>query len=345
MFAINVPLRRHEDVDRLVKAGADSFYCGLNDTVGTSGGGGMNQRQSDQSSFSSIADLERAVHRAHELGREVFIAVNTRILAGPYIEKFIRQLDVAADLGIDSVIVGSMNGLMIARERHPEIKLIGSVGLGILNSRSARFFKDLRIYRAIVSRHLTPAEIAMVCDGAPDIEIEAFLMNGKCGNFDSMCGYDYYDPAGAMANFTGCVFVADKNVTRYRRYACGACALPFFATRPNFAAAKIIGRDFDVESVEKATAHTAMIRTAAINGVSGPEFNEFAMKAFKDIYKKHCGFNCHYPDSAIDEFAMSDKLDGSAIPDDGDCETCGICDGCGSGNPMTGTGKDCGGGW
>ncbi|HOC99012.1 MAG TPA: U32 family peptidase [Myxococcota bacterium] len=327
MFAINAPLRSHEDVERLVLAGADSFYCGLNDAAGTNGGGGLNQRQSDRSSFSGIADLQRAVTLAHELGREVFIAINTRLLTDTYVDRFTRQLDIAADLGLDAVIVGSMNGLMIARERHPEMKLAGSVGLGVLNSRSARFWADLGVYRVIVSRHLTPREIAMVCDGAPDVEVEAFLMNGKCGNFDSMCGYDYYDPAGAMANFTGCVFVADRNVTRYRRYACGACALSDFGTRPNFAAAKIIGRDFDVESVTKATELTFKVRAALFSGMSAPEFREFSMAAYRDIYGRPCERNCHYPDEGFP--GGGDAFTASA-GDEG-CSSCEGCDGCGGG--------------
>lgn len=325
MFAVNVPLRRNKDVDRLKKAGADSFYCGLNDTAGTSGGGGLNQRQSDRSSFGSVDELAEAVSRAHELGCEILMAINTRLLTGQFIEGFIRQLDIASDLGLDSVIVGSMNGLMIARERHPDMKLVGSVGLGILNSRSADFFKDLGIYRAIVSRHLTPEEIGMLCDRVPDLEIEAFLMNGKCGNFDSMCGYDYYDPAGAMANFTGCVFVADKNVTRYKRYACGACALPFFATRPNFAAAKVIGRDFDVESVKKATRLMAVLRPAVLGGMAGTDFETAAKAAFMEIYGHPCEENCHYPDRGADMARPVLETDTDS------CKTCEGCNGCGAG--------------
>jgi hypothetical protein len=320
MFAINVPLRSRDDVDRLVSAGADSFYCGLNDAAGTSGGGGLNQRQSDRSSFSNVADLAAAVTRTHELGREIFLAINTRLLTDSYVPRFLRQLEIAHDVGIDAAIVGSMNGLMIARDRYPEMRLAGSVGLGILNSRAARFWSDLGVYRVILSRHLTPGEIAMVCDGAPGVEVEAFLMNGKCGNFDSMCGYDYYDPAGAMANFTGCVFVADRQVTRYRRWACGVCALPAFATRPNFAAAKIIGRDFDVESVEKATALTARIRPALYSGMGAAEFSALSRTAFERIYGRPCEEICHYPAPPETADAYGD--------DDLACTSCDGCEGC-----------------
>ncbi len=295
MFRINTPLRRVDDVNRLVSAGADAFYCGLNDQPGTFGGGGLNQRQSDRSSFASVDELARAVSLVHGHGHEVFLAANTRLLAESYVDRFVRQLQTAVDCGIDAVIVGSLNGLMIARQRFPGMRLAASVGLGVLNSRSARFFKDLGVYRVIVSRHLTPDEIATVCDEVPDVEVEAFLMNGRCGNFDSMCGYDYYDPEGAKANFTGCVFVRDGRVTRYRRYACGLCALDVFGIKPNFAAAKVIGRDFDVESVEKAVRLVAMARQSLLSGVRGEAFQDAVRGYYSQVHDTGCGGNCYYP--------------------------------------------------
>ncbi len=327
MFAINVPLRRCEDVETLVNAGADTFYCGLNDAAGTSGGGGLNQRQSDRSSFESVADLKIAVEASHSNGKEIFLAINTRLLTEPYQPGFIRQLQIASDLGIDSVIVGSINGILIAREMFPDMRLTASIGLGVMNSAAARWAAGLGVYRVIVDRHLTPDEIAMVADGAPDVEIEAFLMNGKCGNFDAMCGYDYYDPAGPMANFTGCVFVKDRNITRYRRFACGACALPAFATRPNFAAAKIIGRDFDVESVSLATDLVRRLRPAVYSDISGVEFNRLARATYREVYGKDCEDNCHYPTTK-----------GSCVSGcgEGDCSSCGDAGACGSCGSETG---------
>ncbi|HOD06660.1 MAG TPA: hypothetical protein PKG98_01035 [Myxococcota bacterium] len=73
MFRINTPLRCVDDVNRLVSAGADAFYCGLNDQPGTFGGGGLNQRQSDRSSFASVEELARRLRWCMAAGTKFFL--------------------------------------------------------------------------------------------------------------------------------------------------------------------------------------------------------------------------------------------------------------------------------
>lgn len=90
--------------------GADACYLGLKKFSAR-----------DNAINFSLEDLDAAVGHARELGRKVYVAINTIVQQHEWPE-LIEDLAVCEELGVDAIILQDMGVLRAIRERFPRLK-------------------------------------------------------------------------------------------------------------------------------------------------------------------------------------------------------------------------------
>jgi putative protease len=92
---------------------------------------------------------------------------------------------------VDSVIISDLGLFLAAREDHPEARLCASTGMVALNSESVGFLSQLGASRVILERQLGIGEVRRIKEAHPGVELEAFILNGRCRNIEGFCTFQH----------------------------------------------------------------------------------------------------------------------------------------------------------
>ncbi|MCH7889142.1 MAG: U32 family peptidase [Proteobacteria bacterium] len=187
-----------------VEAGADAVYVGFRDETNARNYPGLNF---------SRPELGQGVGYAHELGRKVYVAVNTFPAAGNP-GPWRRAVDDAAGLGADAIIIADIGLLDYARRRHPEARRHLSVQASASNAEAIRFYHEaFGVKRVVLPRVLTVGEIAELNAKIP-VETEVFAFGGMCVMAEGRCALSSY-ATGRSPNLDGVCSPASH--VRYER--------------------------------------------------------------------------------------------------------------------------------
>jgi len=186
------PAALHSAVD----AGADAVYLGLRDITNARNFPGLNF---------TPAELRDALDYARRHGRpggcRIFVAINTFPAAGRR-DPWERAVDLAADLGVDAVILADVGLLDYAARRHPGLRRHLSVQASASNAEAIRFYHEaFGVRRVVLPRVLTLAEIAALNARIP-VETEVFAFGGMCVMAEGRCALSPY-ATGKSPNICG----------------------------------------------------------------------------------------------------------------------------------------------
>lgn len=223
MIKLLSPLSNRDEVEDLIAAGADEFYCGIlpdewrkDYTVAAS----LNRRQEDNSilgtspHFKSFEELKGSIARAHSHHVPVAITLNEHYYSqGQYVQ-LLSCIDRSLDAGVDALIIGDIGLIVTLRERTIPVPIYLSTAGTAFNSEAVRFYQELGVSRVILPRHLTIEEITAIASDVSDIEFEAFILNSRCANIDGFCTFQH-----GLAD----LFRDDET----KKYYCNACMLPY----------------------------------------------------------------------------------------------------------------------
>ncbi len=162
--------------------GADCVYLGFRNETNARNFGGLN--------FDAKAAAE-GVGYAHARGRRVLVALNTYAQPGAF-ERWTRALDLAADLGVDAVILADPGLMRYAVERHPDLRLHLSVQGSATTYEAINFYvRHFAIKRAVLPRVLSLAQVEHVV-GRAQTEIEVFGFGSLCVMVEGRCALSSY---------------------------------------------------------------------------------------------------------------------------------------------------------
>jgi len=200
------PLCAPDEVEALIKAGADELYCGIIEDWWRSRYGdhdSANRRQG-AANLSTRAQLAQTVARADELQIPVYLTVNTR-----YTEP---QLDYLTDLCLDFESMGG-TGIIVS-----DIGLLGRLRnitdlrrcLSLLavadNIPTIASYLRLGITRIVLPRFSTPNDARLLLQPFGGLEAEIMAFFDKCPFIDGYCrhyhGIARIDWEGTLANQT-----------------------------------------------------------------------------------------------------------------------------------------------
>lgn len=131
-------------------------------------------------------EMKEGIRFAHERNRKVYVTMN--IL--PHNEDFDGMEEYVArisDIGADAVIVSDLGVLSVVKEVNPAIPVHISTQANVTNYRSAMKYKELGASRIIAARELSLAELALIHQKVPDIELEAFVHGSMCISYSGRC--------------------------------------------------------------------------------------------------------------------------------------------------------------
>ncbi|MCC6888704.1 MAG: U32 family peptidase [Hyphomicrobiales bacterium] len=175
-----------------VEAGADAVYCGLQNATNARNFPGLNF---------SPAELEGSLRFAHANGAKLLLAVNTFPQAGKF-GLWQEAVDLAAQVGVDAIIVADMGVADYAARTYPALRLHLSVQAGASSPEAIRFYcEEFGIKRVVLPRILTVSEIAAIHRDIP-CEIEVFAFGNIGMMAEGRCSLTNY-VTGASTNMDG----------------------------------------------------------------------------------------------------------------------------------------------
>jgi putative protease len=162
--------------------GADCVYIGFRNDTNARNFGGLN--------FDAKTAAE-GVRYAHAHGGKVFLALNTYAQPGAF-ERWTGALDLAADLGIDAVILADPGLMQYAARRLPDLRLHLSVQGSATTYEAIDFYvKHFNIQRAVLPRVLSLAQVAHLAEHT-DAEVEVFGFGSLCVMVEGRCALSSY---------------------------------------------------------------------------------------------------------------------------------------------------------
>ena len=200
MIKLLSPLSKRGEVEDLIAAGADEFYCGvlLDDwRKGYTVSASLNRRQEDNSvlgtspHFKSFEELKDSITRAHSHAVPVRLTLNEHYYSHDQYAHLLSYVDRALEAGVDALIVGDIGFIVTLKERNIKIPIHISTAGTAFNSETVRFYQELGASRIIVPRHLTIEEITSLANDVSDVELEAFILNSRCANIDGFCTFQH----------------------------------------------------------------------------------------------------------------------------------------------------------
>ncbi len=279
------PVRDSSEVETLLAAGAEEFYCGITPPAWQEryGQNWINRRSPGSAGVADPVDFQRILSRA--AGRPVYVTLNAPFYPAGALEMLAEfSVELLAE-GAAGLIVADLDLLITLVECGLGSRLHLSSLATCTNPGAAAFFRELGISRIILPRHLTLAEIEETL--LPGLDFEVFLLNDGCVFEEGLCATTH--AAGAFCLNDGEQAQGISEPTRegyefwkwtlnhcgcrtnrgYPVGPCGLCALPRLL-RAGVSSLKVVGREASLVRKEASVRLAAAALRLARQG-AGPE--------------------------------------------------------------------------
>ncbi|WP_110458200.1 ubiquinone anaerobic biosynthesis protein UbiU [Shewanella algidipiscicola] len=165
-----------------LNAGADAIYVGLKDDTNARSFAGLNF---------TPKKLVQAVQYTHSLGKKLFLTINTFPQPGEE-QRWYQAIDIAADLGVDALIVADLSLLDYAHSRYPHLPLHLSVQASATNLGALSLYKrEFNIERAVLPRVLSMKQVRDLAKVTP-VDLEVFAFGSLCIMAEGRCHLSSY---------------------------------------------------------------------------------------------------------------------------------------------------------
>ena len=174
--------------------GADDVYTGIKDETNARNFAGLNF---------DVSALREGLRYAHARGKRVLLALNTYPQPGTW-RKWRRAVDLAADLGVDAIIVADLGLMEYAARTHPQLRIHLSVQGSATNYEAINFLHErFGIARAVLPRVLSMQQIGHTIAHTP-VEIEAFGFGSLSIMVEGRCALSSYATGESPNTHGGC---------------------------------------------------------------------------------------------------------------------------------------------
>lgn len=175
---IETPLRTFEEVQPLLKAGADIFYCGVLDR-------GVNNRNNNiMHQFISFDELKKASDVIHKNGKKILLTLNA---INCDFEHCVKQVERAAASGsIDGVIVADLGLIRILNQLLSDMPVILSCLTSINNSKCMDAYRQPNVKGFCFERNISIQNMQAIISKNKDMKATAFV-SGNCNNTQMIC--------------------------------------------------------------------------------------------------------------------------------------------------------------
>lgn len=250
----------------------------------------------------SEEEFANAVNYAHERNKKVYITAN--ILAhNDMLKKAPEYFEFLESQNVDSVILGDIGLMSIAKKYAPKTPIHISTQTSIVNYEAANMWHSLGAERVVLARELSFEEIAEIRANTPkDLELEAFVHGAMCMSYSGRCLISNY-LTGRDANKGECAqpcrwkynLVEETRPNEYMPVEQDEYGTYFFNSKdlctieyiPELVKSGI--DSFKIEGRAKTAYYVAGItnayQTALTEYLKNPETYKLPKQAFDEIYK------------------------------------------------------------
>ena len=174
--------------------GADAVYLGL----------GRHSARAEAVNFTPGQLAEFAAYaRSLTPRRLIYLALNT-LVRQDELPAAAEAAALAAELGLDAVIVQDLGMARLIRERFPEMAIHASTQMAIHNLAGAEAAADLGCSRVTLARELTLGETALIAARA-GVETEIFIHGALCYSYSGLCLFSSMT-SGRSGNRGNCAY-------------------------------------------------------------------------------------------------------------------------------------------
>ena len=330
---IVAPLSKIEELDPLIEAGADEFYCSVvpADWMEKFGSSAVSRRLF--SSLSSEADLEQAIERIQRYGKHISLVMNAQHYTSEQMDCMLHLAERFAAKGGNAIIVGDPVLLGMIGQEQLGVGLHLSSIAACRNKHNAEFYAELGATRIIFPRDMTLKEMERLSKAKPHLEFEAFMLNDGCVFEEGVCHsihlpgqhggaicldnyqYQYQRIDGQRLQPQeqvllerndqlyqqwlwyrfGCGFSVSEN--GYPFGPCGLCALPQLRDQ-GVVAVKIAGRDAPLDRKIKSVELVRKVMDQMDGGQTDRAVIEYAQQIRQNPSLCSHGKMCYYPETA-----------------------------------------------
>jgi len=177
-----------------VDNGADAVYIGFQDDTNARHFAGLNFNRQK---------AEQALQYARQRGTRIFVAINTYPQPSGW-RRWTASVDLAAELGVDALILADIGVMEYAASRWPELRLHLSVQGSATNPEAIRFYHEqFGIRRAVIPRVLSLRQVEQVAANSP-VPIEVFGFGSLCVMVEGRCLLSSYVTGQSPNTFGAC---------------------------------------------------------------------------------------------------------------------------------------------
>ena len=177
-----------------VDNGADAVYVGFKDETNARHFAGLN--------FDS-KQIDQGLAYARSHGTRVYVAINTYPQPDNF-SKWANAVDLAAEFGIDALIVADIGVMDYAARKWPDLQLHLSVQGSATSHEAMRFYAEqFGVKRAVVPSVLSVKQVASLVDNSP-IPIEVFGFGSLCVMVEGRCHLSSYVTGQGPNTFGAC---------------------------------------------------------------------------------------------------------------------------------------------
>lgn len=165
-----------------LNAGADAIYLGLKDDTNARSFAGLNF---------TPKKLEQAVQYTQQQNKKIFLTINTFPKPGEE-RRWYQAIDLAANTGVDALIMADLSLLDYAHSRYPELALHLSVQASATNLGALNLYKrEFNIERAVLPRVLSIKQVRDLAKVTP-VDLEVFAFGSLCIMAEGRCQLSSY---------------------------------------------------------------------------------------------------------------------------------------------------------
>lgn len=294
---IEAPLRRKNEIEPLIEAGADIFYCGVMADQKIN-----NRHNTILHQFHSMGELSDAIKLIHSYDKKVYLTLNSTNID---VNKALQEAAKAIECDIDGFIITDYILIREIRKTYKTISIYLSVLSNMFNSACIRPFYEIGINGFCFERNVMIGNMKLVNEKYPMLESTAFI-SGNCSYTQTLCKLHgssthsliYMDEGGAgelVCEGWQCSQKSDESyVTNLNTpHWCGLCSLPLLQDA-GVTNLKIEGRSIDTKYKIKKIRY---IKAAldALNSYYGEEYIDYCKQRYKEEFGSPCRTrNCYY---------------------------------------------------
>ena len=176
------PAGSFPSVQLAIENGADAVYLGMKDDTNARHFPGLNFNR---------RKLERAVQYVHDHGKKLHLTVNTYARPGAW-QRWSDTIDIAADCGVDALILADIALLDYAANRYPNIERHVSVQASATNLKAIDFYKNnFAVDRVVLPRVLSISQVKYLAKNS-GVALEVFAFGNLCIMAEGRCYLSSY---------------------------------------------------------------------------------------------------------------------------------------------------------